>query len=180
MRTVVKHQDGEITVKFFSRGTGARMLIVCTGWRAGSGYITTVCNSSVSTRRQGGFRVEDPISQTRTSRQAEAEHQPQELDRIEAELDRVDAILHRINGFPNDPSLRNDAGMTFFKNGQSRSNSLILDAAWLPLSYTLARTEKSVDYRVRLRNTQPRYGGPRCWFTCPLGVNCRACERLLG
>jgi predicted Zn-dependent protease len=80
----------------------------------------------------------------RIGRQAEAEHYRQELDRIEAELDRLDAILRRVNGAPNDPSLRHDAGMIFLKNGQSReglrwlASALQLDPLYAPTHAALA------------------------------------------
>ena len=34
-----------------------------------------------------------------------------------------------------------------------------------------------MDYRVALQTTFPRLGGARWWFTCPLVVDGRACER---
>jgi hypothetical protein len=60
------------------------------------------------------------------------------------------------------------------------SNALDPAAAWLRLYYTFTRTGESFDYRVRLQTTRPRYGGLRWWFTCPLVVNGRACERRVG
>jgi hypothetical protein len=51
-------------------------------------------------------------------------------------------------------------------------------------SYTLThastKEQESLDYRVRLTTTQPRFGGLRWWFVCPLGVNGRACSRRVG
>jgi hypothetical protein len=39
---------------------------------------------------------------------------------------------------------------------------------------------QSADYCVRLTTTRPRFGGPRWWFTCPLFVGGRPCERRVG
>jgi hypothetical protein len=52
--------------------------------------------------------------------------------------------------------------------------------AWLRLTYTLTQTQQDVDYRVRLSGTQPRFGGLRWWFHCPLTVNGVACGRRVG
>ena len=39
---------------------------------------------------------------------------------------------------------------------------------------------ESADYHVRLAATRPHYGGLRWWFTCPLAVGGRACNRRVG
>jgi hypothetical protein len=52
------------------------------------------------------------------------------------------------------------------------------------LSYSLTRAEMkerdSLDYRVQLTTTRPRFGGLRWWFICPLIVGGRACNRRVG
>jgi hypothetical protein len=52
------------------------------------------------------------------------------------------------------------------------------------LSYTLThaatKERESLDYRVRLTTTRPRFGGLRWWFVCPLVVNGRTCGRRVG
>jgi hypothetical protein len=39
---------------------------------------------------------------------------------------------------------------------------------------------QSANYCVRLTTTQPRFGGLRWWFVCPLIVGGRPCERRVG
>jgi hypothetical protein len=39
---------------------------------------------------------------------------------------------------------------------------------------------QSVDYRVDLAATRPRFGGQRWWFVCPLGEKDKPCERRAG
>src|SRR5437016_5711621 len=52
------------------------------------------------------------------------------------------------------------------------------------LMYTLSRSGKkereSLDYPVELTTTQPRFGGLRWWFVCPLIVSSRECGRRVG
>jgi hypothetical protein len=54
----------------------------------------------------------------------------------------------------------------------------------LRLSYSRTRAgaeeKESVDYRVRLATSRPRFGGLRWWFICPLTVNGRPCRRRMG
>jgi len=45
------------------------------------------------------------------------------------------------------------------------------------LSYTLTATGEHCDYPVRLQTTQPRFGGIRWWFTCPLVTEGPPCQR---
>lgn len=41
------------------------------------------------------------------------------------------------------------------------------DNSYLRLSYKLTDTDRSIDYKIRLVRTYPRYGGVRFWFICP-------------
>jgi hypothetical protein len=54
----------------------------------------------------------------------------------------------------------------------------------LRLSYTITRhgdeRGESLDYSVDLTTTQPRFGGLRWWFVCPLVVSGRPCGRRVG
>jgi hypothetical protein len=63
-------------------------------------------------------------------------------------------------------------------------DTLDLASPFVRLSYTStrARTEEreSLDYAVELTTTQPRYGGLRWWFVCPLVVRGCPCERRVG
>jgi hypothetical protein len=51
---------------------------------------------------------------------------------------------------------------------------------WLRLFHSFSRSGESVDYRITLLTTTPRFGGLRWWFLCPLVVNGRSCERRVG
>ena len=51
---------------------------------------------------------------------------------------------------------------------------------WIWLHYTFTEVHESVDYRIRLQTTQPRWGGLRWWFTCDLSINGRVCRRRVG
>jgi len=46
-------------------------------------------------------------------------------------------------------------------------NTLDKDNSYLRLYYKFINTNHSVDYKVRLVRTYPRYGGVRFWFICP-------------
>ena len=48
---------------------------------------------------------------------------------------------------------------------------------WVRLYYTFTESQMKIDYRIRLQTTYPHFGGIRWWFTCPLSVNGRACQR---
>jgi hypothetical protein len=52
------------------------------------------------------------------------------------------------------------------------------------LSYTIThgstKERESLDYRVDLTTTRPRFGGQRWWFICPLVVAGSPCERRVG
>jgi hypothetical protein len=51
------------------------------------------------------------------------------------------------------------------------------------LSYTSTRPggeRESFNYHVELTTTQPRFGGLRWWFICPLTVNGRPCSHRVG
>lgn len=48
---------------------------------------------------------------------------------------------------------------------------------WVRLSYTFTKSGEDFDYKVLLTTTQPRFGGLRWWFICPLVVDGRACNR---
>jgi hypothetical protein len=48
------------------------------------------------------------------------------------------------------------------------------------LSYTLTKKGEPVDYSIALATTQPRLGGVRWWFICPLVANGRPCNRRVG
>ena len=53
----------------------------------------------------------------------------------------------------------------------------------LSLSYTITRAggeKQDVELRIPLQTTIPRFGGVRWWFTCPLVVRGRSCERRVG
>ena len=58
----------------------------------------------------------------------------------------------------------------------------MLDAAgpWLRLCHTHAQTQTGVDYRVQLTTTQPRFGGLRWWFLCPMVRDGQACGCRVG
>jgi hypothetical protein len=58
--------------------------------------------------------------------------------------------------------------------------TLDLDAPWLRLHYNFTASGVSVDYRVRLATTRPRFGGLRWWFLCPLSCGGRPCGRRVG
>jgi hypothetical protein len=46
-------------------------------------------------------------------------------------------------------------------------NALDKADSYLRLSYKFTDTDHSVDYKIRLVRTYPRYGGVRFWFICP-------------
>ena len=48
------------------------------------------------------------------------------------------------------------------------------------LFYTVGSPGEALNYRVGLVTTQPRFGGLRWWFVCPLAVNGRPCNRRVG
>jgi hypothetical protein len=45
------------------------------------------------------------------------------------------------------------------------------------LIYTDVKAGEQLNYAVRLQTTALHWGGLRWWFTCPLGVNGKACGR---
>jgi hypothetical protein len=45
------------------------------------------------------------------------------------------------------------------------------------LSYTIAASGERIDYPISLENTEPKYGGLRWWFLCPLSLNGLRCKR---
>jgi hypothetical protein len=51
---------------------------------------------------------------------------------------------------------------------------------WVRLHYTTIRTKEALNYRIRLTTTQPRFGGLRWWFVCPLIANGNPCGRRVG
>jgi hypothetical protein len=72
-----------------------------------------------------------------------------------------------------------------------RENSITYEATTLDqacpfvrLSYTITnpstKEREPLNYAVELTTTQPRYGGLRWWFVCPLVVRCCPCERRVG
>ena len=50
---------------------------------------------------------------------------------------------------------------------------------YLILRYSFRGTE-NIDLQVRLQTTPPQFGGRRWWFTCPLAIGERACDRRIG
>lgn len=48
---------------------------------------------------------------------------------------------------------------------------------WVRLHYRLTRTNEDVDYKILLQTTRPHIAGIRWWFTCPLVVENRPCNR---
>src|SRR5262245_60448390 len=64
------------------------------------------------------------------------------------------------------------------------ANTLDQAYPFVRLSYTFTRAgtqeRDSLDYRVKLTTTRPRFGGVRWWFVCPLVVNGGACNRRVG
>lgn len=59
------------------------------------------------------------------------------------------------------------------ETGEERSrigyecNTIDISNSYLRLSYKFTDTERSIDYKIRLVRTYPRYGGVRFWFICP-------------
>ena len=53
-------------------------------------------------------------------------------------------------------------------------------APWVRLQYAFKASGVAVDYQIPLATTQPRFGGVRWWFRCPLTVNGRHCGRRVG
>jgi hypothetical protein len=51
---------------------------------------------------------------------------------------------------------------------------------WYTMTHAATKEQESLDYRVVLTTTRPRYGGLRWWFICPLIVGGRPCERRVG
>jgi hypothetical protein len=79
------------------------------------------------------------------------------------------------------------AGKLTWAGGKKGENGIGYEACtpdgadpWLRLRYTFAATGAGEDYRVRLTTTQPRFGGRRWWFVCPLILADRPCERRVG
>jgi hypothetical protein len=58
--------------------------------------------------------------------------------------------------------------------------TLDMAAPWLWLSYTFTATGDAVDYVIELTTTQPRFGGLRWWFLCPLPRRGGPCSRRVG
>jgi hypothetical protein len=56
----------------------------------------------------------------------------------------------------------------------------LADPPWVRLFYTFTGRQDSLDYRIRLVTTRPRFGGLRWWFICPLLVYDRPCGRRVG
>jgi hypothetical protein len=56
----------------------------------------------------------------------------------------------------------------------------LADPPWLRLHYTFTERQEHVDYQFELSATQPRFGGLRWWFICPLVVNGRPCSHRVG
>jgi hypothetical protein len=51
---------------------------------------------------------------------------------------------------------------------------------WYSWLWPSTQEKGSADYKLRLTTTQPRFGGLRWWFVCPLVANNRPCERRVG
>jgi hypothetical protein len=51
---------------------------------------------------------------------------------------------------------------------------------WVRLTYRFTESGLEADYRVALETTQPRFGGLRWWFRCPLVVRGQPCGRRVG
>lgn len=59
-----------------------------------------------------------------------------------------------------------------------------MENPWLRLEYRFKKPRKGeedgVSYRIDLQTTPCHFGGVRWWFTCPLSVSGRACQRRCG
>jgi hypothetical protein len=59
-------------------------------------------------------------------------------------------------------------------------NTLDLSFSWMRLVYTFTRTGEKLDYTIKLETTSPYFEGHRWWFSCPLVVNGKPCDRRVG
>jgi hypothetical protein len=73
-----------------------------------------------------------------------------------------------------------------YANGRQNSISYGIDTTdvfypfvrlWYSWTNPATRAKESIDYRVTLTTTRPRFGGVRWWFLCPLSVYGRPCGR---
>jgi hypothetical protein len=69
-------------------------------------------------------------------------------------------------------------------NNSSISYAFVRDLSLLRLTYSTTESQtnqqQSRDYFIRVATTQPRFGGLRWWFICPLIVSGVVCNRHVG
>ena len=68
-----------------------------------------------------------------------------------------------------------DIGYQVFKK-----NSIIVVYLNYKTTNRITGEEKEFEYPVRVQYTKPYFGGKRYWFTCPLVINGKACQRRVG
>ena len=49
-----------------------------------------------------------------------------------------------------------------------QANTIHPGDSYLRIYYTIKSSGQKIDYKIPLARTQPRYGGERLWFVCPL------------
>ena len=59
-------------------------------------------------------------------------------------------------------------------------NTIHYSDPWVRLFYTFSESKREVDYRIHLQRMPVHFGGIRWWFTCPLVVGGRSCNRRVG
>jgi hypothetical protein len=74
------------------------------------------------------------------------------------------------------------SGSGFSVNYDVNTFDLLQPVVRLSYSWTWRRSKEpqSESYLVQLTTTQPRFGGVRWWFVCPLVLNGAACNRRVG
>lgn len=83
---------------------------------------------------------------------------------------------------------RHYSALLNWNNGKGEKSSSISykvittnpEDAWININYLHCRVGQSVNTRIELTRTFPKFGGVRWWFICPLNINGKACKRRVG
>ena len=85
------------------------------------------------------------------------------------------------------PGVWQSGSVTWFNSATHKKTSTIgyevntkTADLWMRLHYTFVDSQEQVDYKIGLQVTRPNFGGFRWWFTCPLVVDGKSCNRRVG